>query len=81
MAVCSMAYCYIFTVIILLLVPNNVYCGNGLDLGNLAEIFSTLAGGDGCKFKCPEGIPNKNFLQKCITFIFVVLSLREVSPI
>ena len=57
MAACGMAKsCYIFTIIFVIFSPKNVHCSSGLDLGNLAEIFSTLAGGDACKFQCPKGI-------------------------
>ena len=63
MAACGMAKtCYIFTIIFVIFSPNNVHCSSGLDLGNLAEIFSTLAGGDGCKFQCPKGITIKIFI-------------------
>ncbi|XP_066934200.1 group XIIA secretory phospholipase A2-like [Clytia hemisphaerica] len=34
--------------------------GNEINLGNLAEIFSTLAGGEGCVFRCPKGSPKRN---------------------
>jgi len=43
----------------------NIVHSNEFNLGNLAEIFSTLAGGEGCVFRCPKGTYIfKNHLNK-----------------
>lgn len=38
----------------LVILTTNINAGD-IGLGNLAEIFSQLAGGGGCVFKCPSG--------------------------
>ena len=70
-AYCMVKIFYFCTVIfVFFFSTNNVFC-NDLNLGNLAEIFSTLAGGDGCKFRCPKGIILYNYFF--IFYFFIAI--------
>lgn len=59
----------------LVVLPSHIY-GGDIGLGNLAEIFAQLAGGDGCVFKCPGG-PYIYCYIFCRTFllIYIVIDL------